>query len=376
MYAVKTAICDMLGIDIPLLAFSHCRDVVAAVTNAGGFGVLGGSTYPPEQLEQELVWIDAEVRGKPYGVDIIVPEKSVGKGQRLTSEQFADMIPAEHRQYVAAVLKDHGIEPVERTRPPRVSITDDAGESLLDVAFAHPIKLIANALGVPPKSMLAEGKSRGVPVAALVGAKEHAIRQVDAGVDVLVVQGTEAGGHCGEVTTMVLVPEVIEAIKPIREVPVLAAGGIVTGRQMAAAVAMGAAGAWTGSVWLTTEEAETAPYTKQRMLVATSRDTVRSTGRTGKPSRQLRSDWTDAWLPGRGPDPLPMPLQSMISEPALRRVDTLAAGGDEGARALATYWVGQGVGLMNTVKPAKQVVYEFAQDYLEAAERLAGSLGD
>jgi NAD(P)H-dependent flavin oxidoreductase YrpB (nitropropane dioxygenase family) len=373
---MKTAICDMLGIDIPLLAFSHCRDVVAAVTNAGGFGVLGATTYTAEQLEQELAWIDTEVGGKPYGVDIIVPERYAGKGEHLTSQQFADMIPAEYRDYVATLLKDHGIEPAERDRPPRVSVTDDEGDRLLEVSFNHPIKLIANALGRPPKSMLDAGKAHGVPVAALVGAREHAIKQVEAGVDILVAAGTEAGGHCGEVTTMVLVPEVIEAIKPIREVPVLAAGGIVTGRQMAAAVAMGAAGAWTGSVWLTTEEAETAPYTKQRMLAATARDTVRSTCRTGKPTRQLRSDWTDAWESGNAPAPLPMPLQSMISEPVLRRIDTLATNGDEGARALATYWVGQGVGLMNSVKSAKQVVYEFAEDYLAAAERLANSLGD
>ena len=365
-----------LGIDIPLLAFSHCRDVVAAVTNAGGFGVLGAVTLTPEELEHELNWIEDQVRGKPYGVDLIVPETSVGKGQRLTSEQFADMIPAEYRDYVDALLADHGIEPLARHRPPRVSVTDDASESLMEVAFKHPIKLIANALGRPPQSMLDAGKSHGVPVAALAGAKEHAIKHVNAGVDIIVAAGTEAGGHCGEVTTMVLVPEIIEAIGRIRPVPVLAAGGIVTGRQMAAAVAMGAAGAWTGSVWLTTEEAETAPYTKERMLAATSRDTIRSTCRTGKPTRQLKSDWTAAWESGQGPKPLPMPLQSIISEPVLRRIDTLAANGDEGARALATYWVGQGVGLMNTVKPARQVVYEFAQDYLAAAERLSDSLGD
>lgn len=371
---MKTAICDMLDIDIPLLAFSHCRDVVAAVTNAGGFGVLGAVTLTPEQLERELNWIEAEVRGKPFGVDLIVPETSVGKGQRLSSEQFADMIPAEYRDYVDALLADHGIAPVP-TRVPRVATTDDAGESLMEVAFRHPIKLIANALGRPPQSMLDAGKSHGVPVAALAGAKEHAVKHVEAGVDIVVAAGTEAGGHCGEVTTMVLVPEVIEAVESIRPVPVLAAGGIVTGRQMAAAVAMGAAGAWTGSVWLTTEEAETAPYTKQRMLTATSRDTVRSTCRTGKPTRQLKSDWTEAWESGEGPKPLPMPLQSMISEPVLRRIDTLAASGDEGARALATYWVGQGVGLMNSVKPARQVVYEFAEDYLAAVERLRESLG-
>lgn len=373
---MRTEICDLLDIEIPLLAFSHCRDVVAAVTNAGGFGVLGASTHTPEQLEQELAWIDAEVHGRPYGVDIIVPERYEGKGKRMTSEQFSDLIPAEHRAYVDGLLREHGIEPAVRSRPPRVGIADDIGDALLEVSFAHPIKLIANALGRPPRSMLDAGKSHGVPVAALVGAREHAIKQVEAGVDILVAAGTEAGGHCGEVTTMVLVPEVLEAIEPIKRVPVLAAGGIVTGRQMAAAVAMGAAGAWTGSVWLTTEEAETAPYTKQRMLTATARDTVRSTCRTGKPTRQLRSDWTEAWETGNGPKPLPMPLQSMISEPALRRIDTLAAAGNEGARALATYWVGQGVGLMNAVKPAKQVVYEFAQDYLGAAERLADSLGE
>jgi NAD(P)H-dependent flavin oxidoreductase YrpB (nitropropane dioxygenase family) len=373
---MKTAICEMLDIDIPLLAFSHCRDVVAAVTNAGGFGVLGASAHTPEQLECELAWIDAEVGGKPYGADIIVPAHSVDKGQRLSPDQLAEMIPAEHRDYVAMLLKDHGIDPVEPSTPFVVSVSEQTGERLLDVAFSHPIKLIANALGVPPPAMLQAGRSHGIPVAALVGAKEHAIKQLNAGVDVLVVQGTEAGGHCGEVTTMVLVPEVIEAIKPIRDVPVLAAGGIVTGRQVAAAVAMGAAGAWTGSVWLTTEEAETAPYTRDTMLAATSRDTVRSRSRTGKLSRQLRSDWTDAWESGAGPEPLQMPLQSMLSEPVLRRVDGLAAAGDPGARALATYWVGQGVGLMNSVKSVKQLVYEFVQDYIEAAERLARSLED
>ena len=223
--------------------------------------------------------------------------------------------------------------------------------------------------------MIEAGKERGVPVAALVGAKEHAVKQVRAGVDLIVAQGTEAGGHCGEVTTMVLIPEVIEGIESA--VPVLAAGGIVTGRQMAAAVAMGADGAWTGSVWLTTEEAETAPHTMQKMLAATSRDTVRSAGRTGKPARQLKSDWTDAWLPNDGGHkPLPLPLQSMLSEPIIRRVDMLATQGHPGAQALATYFVGQGVGLMNEVKPAREVVREFIEDYLAATERLSNSLPD
>ncbi len=371
---MKPSLCEQFGIDFPLFAFSHCRDVVAAVTNAGGFGVLGATAYSPAQLDRELSWIDDHVGGKPYGADIIVPAKFEGKGEGLSRSDLAERIPAEYRRFVGELLAAHGIESDE----PRLgapSLSGNTGRELLEVAMSHPIKLIANALGVPPDYMIEAGRERGVPVAALVGAREHAVKQVSAGVDLIVAQGTEAGGHCGEVTTMVLIPEVIEAVGGA--VPVLAAGGIVTGRQMAAAVALGADGAWTGSVWLTTEEAETAPHTVQKMLAATSRDTVRSAGRTGKPARQLVSDWTDAWLPrAGGQPPLPLPLQNMLSEPVLRRVDALAAQGHDGAQALATYFVGQGVGLMNKVKPAREVVREFIEDYLAATERLSGSLPD
>jgi NAD(P)H-dependent flavin oxidoreductase YrpB (nitropropane dioxygenase family) len=377
---VKTAICEMLGIEFPLLAFSHCRDVVAAVTNAGGFGVLGASSHSPEDLEHELAWIDDQVAGKPYGVDIVCPEKFEGKGLDLTADQITAMVPADHRDYVTKLLAQHGITLDDiGDRPFRLfgELSDAIGEELLEVSFRHPIRLIANALGVPPQFMIDRAKTEGVPVAALVGAKEHAIKQVQAGVDVLVVQGTEAGGHCGEVTTMVLIPEVVDAIRAVREVPVLAAGGIVTGRQVAASIALGAAGAWTGSVWLTTEEAETAPYTVQKMLTASSRDTTRSKGRTGKYSRQLKSAWTDAWMPNAdGPEPLPMPLQSVVSENVLRRIDVLAETGNKGAQELATYWVGQGVGLMNKIKPAREVVREMIEDYLDAAERVTVSLED
>jgi NAD(P)H-dependent flavin oxidoreductase YrpB (nitropropane dioxygenase family) len=352
---------------------------VAAVTNAGGFGVLGASMHWPEELEHELAWIDDHVDGRPYGADILVPEKYEGKGLRLDAAAVHALIGQEQRDFVAALLEEHGIPAAGSSgdaRLPTSSISDDAGEKLLDVAFRHPIRLIASALGTPPGYMIDRARQAGVPIAALVGAREHAIKQVNAGVDILVAAGTEAGGHCGEVTTMVLVPDVIEAIKPIREVPVLAAGGIVTGRQIAAAIALGAAGAWTGSVWLTTDEAETAPYTKQKMIAATSRDTIRSRSRTGKPSRQLKSDWTAAWEGDKSPGALPMPLQSLLSEPVMRRIDVLAQQGNKGAQELATYWVGQGVGLMNKATTVRDVIYEMAQDYAEAAERLAATMSD
>lgn len=367
----------MLGIEFPLLAFSHCRDVVAAVSNAGGFGVLGVSGFSPGQLAVELDWLDAHTAPRSYGVDILVPENFERNRQGAGPTNLAERIPQSHRDFVEALLRQHGIE--RENEAPRLmesltNLTEETAHHLLDVAFSHRIGLIASALGVPPLSMRERAKEEKVPVAALVGAASHASRQAEAGVDLIIAQGYEAAGHTGEVGTMVLIPEVIAAVREVSDVPVLGAGGIVTGRQMAAAMALGAEGVWTGSVWLTTLEAETPSYAQEKMLLASSRDTVRSRCRTGKFSRQLRSDWTSAWDSSDAPDPLPMPLQMLLSEPSLREVDRQAARGNEGAKALATYWVGQGVGLMNSMKRCRDVVEEFMADYAEAIERMAGAI--
>ncbi len=371
---MKSPICDLLGIEFPLFAFSHCRDVVAAVSRAGGFGVLGATGHSPESIHRELKWIDEHVDGKPYGLDVLVPENMATAGEvGVTYNSLQSRVPQEHRQFAADLLEKAGVQlavqevPDDRPQP----FDPETALRVLEAAFEHPIKLIANALGVPPPAMIAMGKKHGVPVAALVGAKEHAIRQVNAGVDILVVQGTEAGGHCGEVTTMVLVPEVLAAIKPIRDVPVLAAGGIMNGRQMAACMAMGAAGVWTGSVWLATVESETSEIFRQKMIEASSRDAVRVRSRTGKPARQLRSAWTEAWE--RSPDSpgaLPMPLMSLVSENALRSVERSAAAGNDKAREMVTYFVGQGVGLIDSVRSAGQVVQDFKLEFGEAVEHM------
>jgi NAD(P)H-dependent flavin oxidoreductase YrpB (nitropropane dioxygenase family) len=371
---MKSPVCEMLGIEFPLLAFSHCRDVVAAVSRAGGFGVLGATTHSPESIEQELKWIDEHVDGKPYGLDVLIPENISTSGEKdVTWKSLEARITPEHRAFTRDLLKKYGVELTTTDvadNAPQPFDTERALE-VLDASFRHPIRLIANALGVPPKAMIEMGRKHGVPVAALVGAKEHAIRQVAAGIDILVVQGTEAGGHCGEVSTLVLVPEVIKAIKPIRDVPVLAAGGIMTGRQMAACMAMGAAGVWTGSVWLATVESETSEIFREKMIAASSRDAIRSRARTGKPARQLRSVWTDAWDRGRdSPGALPMPLQSIISRDAFNSIDRSAASGNAGARDLVSYFVGQGVGLIDSVKSAGAVVQEFKEDFVEAIEHM------
>ena len=371
---MKTPICEMLGIEFPLLAFSHCRDVVAAVSRAGGFGVLGVTRHLPETLEQELKWIDDHVDGKPYGIDVLIPENISTSGEKnVTWKSLESRVSQEHRDFTRNLLKKYNIELTTESVADNQPQPFDAeiALELLDVSFRHPIKLIANALGVPPKAMIEMGRKHEVPVAALIGSKEHALRQVAAGVDILVAQGTEAGRHCGEVSTMVLVPEVIKAIKPIRNVPVLAAGGIMTGHQMAACMAMGAAGAWTGSVWLATVESETSEIFREKMIAASSRDAIRSKGRTGKPARQLRSVWTDAWDRGADcPGALPMPLQSIISRDAFNSIDRAAAAGNIQARDLVSYFVGQGVGLIDSVKSAGAVVQEFKEDFVDAVEHM------
>jgi NAD(P)H-dependent flavin oxidoreductase YrpB (nitropropane dioxygenase family) len=396
---VHTEVCDRLGMEFPIFAFSHCRDVVAAVTNAGGFGVLGATAHSPRTLEIDLAWIDEQVKGKPYGVDLLLPakyDKTAAQPRRAepapagpapagpapagpggtgpgTSES-GPRFPAGHQAFLADLLARYGVPELPghlTATSGSLSVSPQAAEHLLDVAFSHPIRLVASALGPPPAELVSRAHDRDVIVAALVGTAEHARRQQAAGVDLIVAQGTEAGGHTGTISTMVLVPEVVRAVAPT---PVLAAGGIVTGAQMAAAMALGAQGVWCGSVWLTTEEAETDPSVKQKMLAASAADTVRSRSLTGKPARMLRSAWTDEWEGDQAPAALPMPLQTMLTAPAQQRINRNAAAEGSGARELATYFVGQGVGLMDRVRPARQVVEQMVTDYLAVAERFAAQL--
>ena len=373
---MKTKICEMLDIEFPILAFTHCRDVVAAVTRAGGYGVLGAAGHTPEQLDIDLKWIADEVGDRPFGVDIIVPAKYEGKDDGgLSVSSLKEMIPPTHREFLEDMMDRYDVPPL----PPREDDGPRAGESeapmtynqavpLMDVAFSHPISLIVNALGPPPPDMIERAHENGVKVGALAGKKSHAVRHVASGVDVIIAQGHEAGGHTGEIGTMVLVPEIVDAVAPI---PVLAAGGIGTGRQMAASLALGAEGVWCGSVWLTTLEAETHPAVKEKFLAATSSDTLRSRSRTGKPARQLRSAWTDEWEGPDSPGTLGMPLQPMLIAEASRRVDRAAMNPEnEGAVKLANYFVGQIVGSMNEPKHADRVVLDMVDEFIDAVQRV------
>jgi NAD(P)H-dependent flavin oxidoreductase YrpB (nitropropane dioxygenase family) len=373
---MRTRVAELLGVEFPICAFSHCRDVVAAVTNAGGFGILGAVAHSPERLQNELTWIEEQTRGKPYGVDLLLPPKYVGAEQGgIDAQQVRALLPEEHRAFLDDLLARYGIAvSPDRLDQPRTSvgglnISPKGYEPLLDVAFDHDIRLIASALGPPPSDLVDRAHGHDVLVAALAGTTQHARRHAAAGVDLIVAQGTEAGGHTGEVATMVLVPEVVDAVAPT---PVLAAGGIARGRQIAAALALGAEGVWCGSVWLTTEEAETPPVVKDKFLAASSSDTVRSRSMTGKPARMLRTAWTDEWARPDAPDPLGMPLQTaLITDPQVR-INQAASHPGAKARELATYFVGQVVGSLDRVRPTRSVVLDMVEEFIDTIGRLEG----
>jgi NAD(P)H-dependent flavin oxidoreductase YrpB (nitropropane dioxygenase family) len=376
---MRNPLTEMFGIEYPIFAFSHCRDVVAAVTNAGGMGVLGALAFTPEELEQELTWIDEHVNGRPYGVDVVMPVKTLDRDRGIDDvgdigAQLRSYISQEHWDYVDKILTDHGVDvgasEAELSSGAGLGAgvlgwTAATGAPQIQIALQHPIALLASALGPPPKEAIDQAHEQGVKVAALIGRVEQAVRDVAQGVDIIIAQGYEAGGHTGEVATMVLVPDVVDAVAPV---PVLAAGGIGSGRQMAASMALGAAGVWTGSIWLTVAENGTSDVVTEKLLAATSGDTVRSRAYTGKPARQLRTAWTEAWEAPESPGTLPMPLQFILNSYASQKM------GQTPPRELVGMPVGQIVSRMNQVRTTKQVVVDMVQEYVDVTQQLTSDL--
>ena len=370
------SLADEYGIGYPLFAFSHCRDVVAEVSRRGGFGVLGGIGGAVEELEGDLRWLDENTGGTPYGVDTIMPARRVaatGDPQAAAVELLAK-VPLEHREYARQIVKEHGIEP----RPLDDSAStyfvmgnEDAYRRAIDISCKHPlVGLFVGALGTPPQDVIDQLHTAGIKVGALAGTSRHAVKHVEDGVDIIIAQGTEAGGHTGDIGTMVLVPDVVDAVG---STPVLAAGGIGTGRQMAAAMALGAQGAWTGSIWLTVSEAATPPHGIKEMLEAKSTDTVRSRSLSGKTIRQLRSPWSEAWARPDAPPTLDMPLQGLLLPDALPS-GGLPVHGYVESKGLTKAIVGQIVGRMNEVRSTRAVIDELLGEYLETLDRMGALL--
>jgi NAD(P)H-dependent flavin oxidoreductase YrpB (nitropropane dioxygenase family) len=366
---VHTELCDRLGIEFPIFAFSHCRDVVAAVSKSGGFGVLGAVGFSPDQLGVELKWIDEHIGDKPYGVDIVIPGKYEGMGETdpaKLEEMLRAAIPPQHRQFVKKLLSDAGVPelPAEERHHELLGWTAATANPQVDVALRHEkVRLLANALGTPPDDVIARVHESGRLVAALCGSPKQALSHKKAGIDIIIAQGTEGGGHTGEIGSLVLWPQVVDAVAPT---PVLAAGGIGSGRQIASALAVGAQGVWTGSIWLTVEEADAPPAQRQSYFSATSKDTVRSRSYTGKPCRMLRNEWTEAWEKPDSPGYLPMPLQGMVTMEAVTRTHRYA----DKAQRVAFNPVGQVVGMMNETRSVRQTIQSLVEEYVEAVERL------
>jgi NAD(P)H-dependent flavin oxidoreductase YrpB (nitropropane dioxygenase family) len=360
---MRTALCDLLGIDHPIVGFTPSEHVAAAISRAGGFGVLGCVRFnDPAELDAALDWMDKNTDGRPYGIDVVMPAKVPAEG---TVTDLDALIPAGHKEFVERTLLRLGV-------PPLAAAPDQAGvlgwlhsvaRQHVEVALSHPARLIANALGPPPPDVIAAAHDKGMLVAALAGKAAHARAQVASGVDIVVAQGHEAGGHTGEIGTMVLVPEIVDAV----DVPVLAAGGIGSGRQVAAALALGATGVWMGSAWLVTEEnvmTSSAPALRDALLAATSSDTVRARIYSGKPARLLKNKWTQAWSEPGAPDPLPMPLQNILVGEAHRR---LMNAGDPDVIPMP---VGQIVGRMNEVRPVAAVIGDLIREADQTLARL------
>ena len=370
---MRTEICERLGIEFPIFAFTHCRDVVAAVSNAGGFGMLGAVGFSPEQLAVELDWIDAHVGDKPYGVDLVIPQRYEGMGELdpvKLEEQLRAAIPPQHREFAAKLLADHGVPelPEEEKHHELLGMSMATATPQLDVALQHDkVRAIANALGTPPPEVVKKVQDSGRLIGALCGKVHQAVQHKECGLDFIIAQGTEGGGHTGEIGSMVLWPQIIEAVAPV---PVLAAGGIGSGAQVAAALALGAQGAWLGSLWLTVQEADCPPAQMSSYIGATSQDTVRSRSFTGKPCRMLKNDWTEAWAGEDTPEPLGMPLQNMVTMDCITRTHRYA--NSPQAQAVSFNPVGQVVGMMTGVQSTREVIETLVQEYVDAVDRLNG----
>ena len=379
---LKTRVTEMFGITLPIFGFSHSREVVAAVSRAGGVGVLGVASYSPERVEIDLSWIDANCDGKPYGVDLMIPQKWEGReieGDFDTVEKaLRARIPEQHTRFVEGFCEDHALGPLgplpdDPALPGgpgwRTSwamypfgVSDEGARLHCDIALSHDTKFLISSLGPPPPDIMARCRAQGVITGALVGHVKHARAQVAAGVDVIICQGGEAAAHTGEISTMVLLPDVVEAVAPT---PVLGAGGIASGQQMAAALALGAEGVWTGSMWLTVDETDEPDEVVERLLAAQSGDTIRSRSSTGKPLRQLKSDWTDAWNGPQSPGTLPMPLQHLATLEAELKFEQQQRGD------LMVIPVGQVVGRLNQRKSVKRALDDMMGECEAALDRLS-----
>lgn len=366
---LKTRICDLFEIEHPIvlagMGGASTPELAAAVSNAGGLGVLGAAACGPTRLRN---WIrrTRELTDKPFGVDTLLPA-SVRRQQQLSDAGERQLDLEAHQAFARSFMAENGLE--LRDSAPRSESGEPDNDGLvlfsepffkaqMEVIIEERVPVYAAGLGNPGPWM-DRLKANGTKVMSVVGAVRHAVQVASSGIDVIVAQGHDAGGHNSPVGTMALIPQVVDAMG---DTPVLAAGGIADGRGLAAALMLGAAGVWVGSAFLASREAGIHDFQKQALVDASEESTVITRSITGKPCRVLRSSWTEAWNNGEL-QPLPMPYQSMISDPVMN-----AAVQDERSDVYPGI-AGQGIGMIKAVRPAAEILGDYVAGAREALAR-------
>ena len=355
---LRTALCERFGIDVPIFGFAHDIATVAAITNAGGFGVYGATRRFPHEIDAELAEIRRLVGDKPFGVDLVLPD---GMPEHNSRQAIEAHIPDGHRQFVQGIIDKYEVpEPSGPGMRTRFIRSAEIEAEQLEAVMASSVDLFACGIGAP-RPAVEKAKQLGKTTAALIGSPRHVHRAVMSGVDLIVAQGAEAGAHTGTIGTFTLIPQIVDACG---EIPVLAAGGVATGRHLAAALTLGAQAVWTGTIWLTTTEhtAHMPPALVDKLLAATSADTVITRSESGKTFRQIRSAWSDEWEVPGAPTPLKMPYQDVLVGDLLGAID------EHDVEPLLHSGAGQGIGYATQVRPVADVIATLMAD-AEAALR-------
>lgn len=363
---IQTKLTEMMGLEYPIVAFTHCKDVAVAVSEAGGLGVLGQLTATPDEIAANVRWMRDRLGGKPFGVDLVFPA-SVPPSANL--EDLSAQIPDEYRAFVNGIMERHSLPPPKsNAEMPGFGISrgglfsQEAGRRQLDVVLEERVPFFASGLG-NPAFVVEAAHERGIKVGGLIGKVRQARREVEAGVDVIVAQGYDAGGHTGEIGTFTLVPQVVAIAG---DTPVLCGGGVGTGAHLAAALCLGAAGVWTGTIWLAVRESDTDMIVKEKIIAATEEDTTRSRSLTGKPARLLKTALTDEWEQPGALSPLPMPLQGVLT------ADLMISVHQNNYEPFMGSPAGQVIGTIHEMKPSREVIFDMVADARDILEGLMG----
>ncbi len=360
---LHTPLCDKLGIEYPVVAFTHCKDVAVAVINAGGFAVLGEALHTPDEIAADIKWIRERIGGKPFGIDLVLPSSVAAE---TSVDELLAMIPQEQRDFEQHIKRKYNVP--DPKIAPNIHVWGglDQKRALdqLEVVFDERVPVFASGLG-SPAFLLKRAHELGIQVWGLVGKPRQAKRQIEAGTDVIIAQGFDAAGHTGNIGTFSIVPQVVDAARGTG-VPVIAAGGVTTGRHLAAALALGADGVWTGSLWLTSRESDLNMPLKERLLEAETEDTMYSNCISGYTMRTTRSPWHDEWMSDAAPEVLKPPLQMILSS------NYIQGSLDYQRKDLMTEAAGQGIHYIKEMKPARQILSDIVEEALDVFDRFAG----